>query len=74
MLEVKADDSTAEKDKAIQDAVDAAEARATRELRAALKRLKNQKDAERARALQTQKEVRHTRCSNRTHASDFRKQ
>ncbi|XP_041355057.1 reticulocyte-binding protein 2 homolog a-like [Gigantopelta aegis] len=56
MLEVKADDSTAERDKAIQVAIEGTEARATRELRAALKRLKNQKDAERARALQTQAE------------------
>ncbi|XP_071085958.1 uncharacterized protein [Haliotis cracherodii] len=56
MLTVQTDDSKEEREKAIQDAVDAAEARATRELRAALKRMKDQKDAERRRALQTQKE------------------
>ncbi|CAL1545567.1 unnamed protein product [Lymnaea stagnalis] len=43
------------RENAIQEAVDAAEARATRELRAALRRLRQEKDEERARALEKQK-------------------
>ncbi|BFZ00766.1 hypothetical protein BsWGS_03805 [Bradybaena similaris] len=48
-------DDKGEKDKVIQDAVEKSEARATRELRAALKRLKHEKDEERQRALDKQK-------------------
>ncbi|GFO43785.1 translation initiation factor if-2-like [Plakobranchus ocellatus] len=48
-------DDHSDRERAVQEAVDAAEARATRELRAALRRLTKEKDAERTRALEKQK-------------------
>ncbi|CAG5131955.1 unnamed protein product [Candidula unifasciata] len=47
-------DDQGEKDKVTQGAIEACEARATRELRAALKRLRHEKDEERQRALDKQ--------------------
>ncbi|XP_076453522.1 uncharacterized protein LOC143288779 [Babylonia areolata] len=54
LLTVTESDDREDKQKAIDDAVSAAEARATRELRAALKRLQEEKDGERQRALAKQ--------------------
>ena len=50
-------DDSVERDKAVAEAVEKAEERSTRELRAALRRLKMQKDEERQRALAKQKWV-----------------
>ncbi|ESP01580.1 hypothetical protein LOTGIDRAFT_238264 [Lottia gigantea] len=56
MLSKSKDDNLEGVERSVQRAVEAAEARATRELRAALKRLSFQKDAERQRALEKQNE------------------
>ncbi|XP_070173442.1 uncharacterized protein [Littorina saxatilis] len=55
LLSLTQSDDREDRQKAIDDAVTAAEARATRELRAALKRLRQDKDEERQRALDKQK-------------------
>ncbi|XP_050418857.2 uncharacterized protein LOC126832188 [Patella vulgata] len=56
MLSKNNDDNLEGFERSVQEAVDAAEVRATRELKAALTRLRNQKDEERHCALQKQKE------------------
>ncbi|XP_033760369.1 GRB10-interacting GYF protein 2-like isoform X2 [Pecten maximus] len=56
LLNNRADNSKEERERELQLALDAAEARATRELRAAVKRLRNSKDEEKRKALQLQKE------------------
>ncbi|XP_069104248.1 calponin homology domain-containing protein DDB_G0272472-like isoform X2 [Argopecten irradians] len=56
LLNNRADNSKEERERELQLALDAAEARATRELRAAIKRLRNSKDAEKRNALQLQQE------------------
>ncbi|XP_060086112.1 uncharacterized protein LOC132565475 [Ylistrum balloti] len=56
LLNNKADNSKEERERELQVALDAAEARATRELRAAIKRLRNSKDEEKRKALQLQQE------------------
>ncbi|KAL8612353.1 hypothetical protein ACOMHN_020172 [Nucella lapillus] len=55
LLSLTKSDDREDRQKAIDDAVTAAEARATRELKAALKRLRQAKDDERQRALDKQK-------------------
>ncbi|XP_076435566.1 uncharacterized protein LOC143275383 [Babylonia areolata] len=55
LLSLTKSDDREDRQKAIDDAVEAAEARATRELRAALKRLRQEKDDERERAMDKQK-------------------
>ena len=57
LLSLTKSDDQEDRQKAIDDAVAAAEARATRELRAALQRLRREKDDERQRALDKQKWV-----------------
>ena len=57
MVSTKAVDFKEEHERQLQQVADEAEERATRELRAALKRLREEKDAERAKALKNQKEV-----------------
>ena len=57
MVSSKAGDFIEEHEKQLQLVADEAEERATRELKAALKRLREEKDAERAKALKNQKEV-----------------
>ena len=57
LLSMTKSDDQEDRQKAIDDAVSDAEQRATRELRAALKRLKLEKDEERQRALDKQKWV-----------------
>lgn len=56
MVSSKAGDFIEEHEKQLQLVADEAEERATRELKAALKRLREEKDAERAKALKNQKE------------------
>ncbi|XP_021375551.1 trichohyalin-like [Mizuhopecten yessoensis] len=56
LLNNRADDSKEERERELQQAVDAAEARATRELRAAVKRLRSAKDEEKRKALQLQQD------------------
>ncbi|XP_061194368.1 calponin homology domain-containing protein DDB_G0272472-like isoform X2 [Saccostrea echinata] len=56
LLNSKADDSKEQQLRELEEAVEKAEARATKELKAALKWLRNEKDEEKKRALQKQKE------------------
>ena len=57
MVSSKAGDFQEEHEKELQQAVDDSEERATRELKAALKRLREDKDNEKSTALRNQKEV-----------------
>jgi magnesium-transporting ATPase (P-type) len=57
MVSSKAGDFQEEHEKELQQAVDESEERATRELKAALKRLREDKDHEKSTALRNQKEV-----------------
>lgn len=57
LLNSKADDSKEQQLRALEEAVERAEARATKELKAALKRLREEKEEERKRALDKQKQV-----------------
>ena len=57
MVSTKAGDFQEEHERELQTAVDEAEERATRELRAAMKRLRHDKDEEKAKALRNQKDV-----------------
>lgn len=57
LLNSKADDSKEQQLRALEEAVEKAEARATKELKAALKRLREEKEEERKRALDKQKQV-----------------
>lgn len=57
LLNLKADDSKEQQLRELEEAVERAEARATKELKAALKRLKSEKEEEKKRALEKQKEV-----------------
>ena len=57
MVSSKAVDFRDEHERQLQQVADEAEERGTRELKAALKRLREEKDAERAKALKNQKEV-----------------
>lgn len=57
LLNSKADDSKEQQLRALEEAVERAEARATKELKAALKRLREEKEEERKRALEKQKQV-----------------
>ena len=57
MVSSKAGDFQEEHERELQIAVDEAEERATRELRAALKRLSQDKEEEKSKALKNQKEV-----------------
>lgn len=56
LLNSKADDSKEQQLRALEEAVERAEARATKELKAALKRLREEKEEERKRALDKQKQ------------------
>lgn len=58
MVSSKAGDFQEEHERELQQAVDDSEERATRELKAALKRLREDKDNEKNKALRNQKEVR----------------
>lgn len=57
MLMVRDDDSKEQQEKRLANALDEAEARHTRELRAALKRLRSQKDEERKKAVERERNV-----------------
>ena len=57
MVSSKAVDFRDEHERQLQTVADEAEERATKELKAALKRLREEKEAERAKALKNQKEV-----------------
>lgn len=57
MVSSKAGDFQEEHERELQQAVDEAEERATRELKAALKRLRDDKEDEKNRAIRNQKEV-----------------
>lgn len=57
MLLVKDDDSKERQEKLLSHVLDEAEARHTRELRAALKRLRDQKDEEKKRAVERERNV-----------------
>lgn len=58
MVSTKAGDFQEEHERELQQAIEEAEERATRELKAALKRLRDQKEDEKNKALRNQKEVR----------------
>jgi len=57
MVSTKAGNFQEEHERELQQAVDEAEERATRELKAALKRLRDEKEDEKNKALRNQKEV-----------------
>ena len=60
MVSTKAGNFQEEHERELQQAVDEAEERATRELKAALKRLRDEKEDEKNKALRNQKEVKFT--------------